>query len=302
VFNQGAATLTNCTISGNTATAIPGPLPGDPPIGGQGGGLYNVRETVTIGNTIVAGNTATIRGPDASGTMTSQGNNLIGKIDGSSGWVGSDLIGTSAKPLNPLLAPLGNYGGPTQTMALLAGSPAIDAGNNALIPTGVTTDQRGPGFPRIVGAAVDIGAFELQSIATTTAVTTSATPSTYGDSVTFTATVSGLSTPTGSVNFVIDSGTPVAGSAGSTTGTTDTWTYTTSTLPAGPHTVQALYVGTGSFTDSNATLSGGQLVNKANATVLVAPYTVTYDGSPHTAIFTFTGVNGETGPPSAPSM
>ena len=43
-------------------------------------------------------------------------------------------------------------------MALLPGSPAIDAGNNALIPAGVTTDQRG--LPRIVNGIVDIGAFE----------------------------------------------------------------------------------------------------------------------------------------------
>ena len=43
-------------------------------------------------------------------------------------------------------------------MALLPGSPAIDAGNNALIPAGVTTDQRG--LPRIVNGVVDIGAFE----------------------------------------------------------------------------------------------------------------------------------------------
>ena len=97
-------------------------------------------------------------GPDSIGTFVSQGNNLIGKTDGSSGWVGSDLTGTIATPLNPLLAPLGNYGGPTQTMALLPGSPAIDAGNNALIPAGVTTDQRG--LPRIVNTVVDIGAFE----------------------------------------------------------------------------------------------------------------------------------------------
>ena len=113
---------------------------------------------MTLGNTIVAENTATTSGPDAFGTFASTGNNLIGETDGSSGWVGSDLTGTIAQPLNPLLAPLGNYGGPTQTMALLPGSPAIDAGNNALIPAGVTTDQRG--LPRIVNGVVDIGAFE----------------------------------------------------------------------------------------------------------------------------------------------
>ena len=113
---------------------------------------------MNLGNTIVAANTAATSGPDALGTFASLGNNLIGETDGSSGWVGSDLTGTVAQPLNPLLAPLGNYGGPTQTMALLPGSPAIDAGNNALIPAGVTTDQRG--LARIVDGIVDIGAFE----------------------------------------------------------------------------------------------------------------------------------------------
>ena len=106
----------------------------------------------------MAGNTAAA-GPDVSAAFRLlSGNNLIGETDGSSGWVGSDLTGTIAAPLNPLLAPLGNYGGPTQTMALLPGSPAIDAGNNALIPAGITTDQRG--LPRIVNTIVDIGAFE----------------------------------------------------------------------------------------------------------------------------------------------
>jgi len=143
IASFGAVTLTNCTVSGNSAS-------------NNGGGLANYG-TATLGNTIVAGNTAAT-GPDVSGGITSQGNNLIGETDGSSGWVGSDLTGTVASPLNPLLAPLGNYGGPTQTMALLPGSRAIDAGNNALIPAGVITDQRGSN--RVVNGTVDIGAFE----------------------------------------------------------------------------------------------------------------------------------------------
>jgi hypothetical protein len=60
------------------------------------------------------------------------------------------------------LGPLQNHGGPTQARALLPGSPAIDAGDNLLVPAGVTTDQRGPGFHRIAHGTVDIGAFEVQ--------------------------------------------------------------------------------------------------------------------------------------------
>ena len=102
--------------------------------------------------------------------MPLQGNNLVGKTDGSSGWVGSDLTGTIAQPLNATLAPLGNYGGPTQTMALLPGSPAIGAG---VVVSGVTTDQRG----LIRGTTVDIGAFQTSLVVESTAgsvVTTAA--------------------------------------------------------------------------------------------------------------------------------
>ncbi len=172
----GSTTLTNCTVSGNSANNGGGLYNNDPGMitladctvtgnsaGNDGGGIDNAGGTVTLGNTIVAGNTATTSGPDAFGTFASQGNNLIGESDSSSGWVGSDLTGTIAQPLNPLLAPLEYYGGPTETMALLTGSPAIDAGNNALIPAGVTTDQRG--FARVVNGTVDIGAYEVQSVA-----------------------------------------------------------------------------------------------------------------------------------------
>jgi hypothetical protein len=59
--------------------------------------------------------------------------------------------------VDPLLGPLGSNGGPTRTHALLPGSIAINAGSN---PLGLTTDQRGTGFPRVSGSAADMGAYE----------------------------------------------------------------------------------------------------------------------------------------------
>jgi hypothetical protein len=158
VFNvQGQLKAVNATISNNSA-------PGGT---GAGGGIYNnnVAPAAVLGNTIVAGNTAgTANGPDIQGTVSSLGNNLIGAKDGSSGLtngVNSDIVGTSASPVSPLLSALGSYGGPTNTMALLPGSPAVNAGSNTLATNnGMTTDQRGFGFDRIVNTNVDIGAFE----------------------------------------------------------------------------------------------------------------------------------------------
>ena len=141
--------ILNCTLSGNTASIT---TPGT----GGGGILTTSNNTVSIGNTIVAGNIAPAGNPDAFGPYTSQGSNLIGDGSGSSGFTASgDQVGTGGAPINPKLDTLKNNGGATDTMALLSGSPAIDAGNDAIAPA---TDQRGLG--RFFKS--DIGAYEIQ--------------------------------------------------------------------------------------------------------------------------------------------
>jgi len=99
-------------------------------------------------NTIVAANAADGGGPDLSGGILSEvGVNLLGSTEGVTG----PFTGIVA---DPMLAPLGDNGGPTPTMLPLPGSPAIDVGGATSLPV----DQRG--FPRVVGAKVDIGSVE----------------------------------------------------------------------------------------------------------------------------------------------
>ena len=151
VYNGGGGiaggsplTITNCTIVDNS-----------------NGGISN--GNMTINNTIVAGNT----GYDISGQIIGN-NNLIGNgtgITNLSNLNTSNLVGTPINPINPLLGPLQNNGGSTQTMALLPGSPAINAGNTTLAVDAngnqLTIDQRGAGYPRVIGPTVDIGAYEF---------------------------------------------------------------------------------------------------------------------------------------------
>ena len=148
IWNDGTLAINDSTIAlDNVATA------------GLGGGLYVSGGTATLDNTIVAQNTSgTGTSPDdIDGTVSStSAYNLIGT--GGSGGLTNGTNGNQVGVANPLLGSPGNYGGPTETIPLLPGSPAIDAGSNALIPAGVTTDQRG--LPRIVNGIVDIGAFE----------------------------------------------------------------------------------------------------------------------------------------------
>jgi chitodextrinase len=191
VFNRATLTLVHCTLSANSvAGGNGGSAEADGGNGGdgRGGGLFHdAGSSSTIQNTIVAGNSVTGGageiggatdgangsglGPDvfSSGAVGSQGYNLIGNAANSSGF------GATADQINvnPLLGPLADYGGPTPTMALKAGSPAIDKSNSF----GLTTDQRGePRYddPNISNASggdgSDIGAYEAAELRITAAV------------------------------------------------------------------------------------------------------------------------------------
>ena len=133
ISNSGEATLTNSTVSGNAAAF-------------DSGGILHLDGPLTLKNSIIAGNSA----PNCDGlAVTSLGNN----IDGDST---CNLAGPDDQPgVDPLLGPLADNGGPTQTQALLAGSPAINAGDDT---AALAIDQRG--FPRV--GVSDIGAFEFQ--------------------------------------------------------------------------------------------------------------------------------------------
>ena len=151
----GIVTLTNNTISGNSTGN-----------GGSGGGIYNLGIIpIRARACIIAGNSGPVSDVDGGNSFTSEGFNVIGKTYYPFGFTqATDQTGTIASPLDPMLGPLANNGGPTLTHALLAGSPAIDAGDDSVLgsPLFLTTDQRGLGFPRKLGAHVDSGAFEGQ--------------------------------------------------------------------------------------------------------------------------------------------
>ena len=170
----GSISLTNVTISGNTATNKGGGLYTQKPAtivnstitlnsAAAGGGISHNGGTIDLKNTIVAGNMAALN-PDVEGALNSQGNNLIGDKGTASGFsngVNDDQVGTAGSPIDPLLGALQDNGGYTQTHALLAGSPAIDAGDNSV---GLADDQRRYSRPLDGNsdetATIDIGAYE----------------------------------------------------------------------------------------------------------------------------------------------
>jgi hypothetical protein len=144
-LNTGSLTLRNVTIAFNQAQGTTG----------SGGGVYNRSGLVSAYNSLFAKNVA-FHGPDFNGAFVAASNNLVEDPNQA---VGLMAGAGNIVQVDPKLGPLADNGGPTWTHALLAGSPAINHGNNAWIPAGVTTDQRG--FARIAGGTVDIGAYEL---------------------------------------------------------------------------------------------------------------------------------------------
>lgn len=239
---SGVMTLINSTVAGNM-------LEGNRC---DGGGVFNNGGTVNARNTIFAGNTGNcapgrFNGPDFNGRLVSQGYNLIGIQEcftsGGIIFCRPEISGNTTGNIlnvNAQLGPLADNGGQTLTHALLAGSPAINAGSNALAVdqnnNPLTTDERGVGFPRINNATVDMGAYEtllLPGNTTTTITADTPDPSNVGQSVTVSYTVtSGAGTPTGNVTVTdgVNScvGTVAAGSCSLTLNTVGSRTLTAS--------------------------------------------------------------------------
>jgi hypothetical protein len=185
IFNGGTLAITNSTISGNLAgstgaspgagggiangsgdteiqnSTINGNMADGPGGSGFGGNVFMAEGALEIGNTIlITGFGANISNFGNNGTIISDGYNLSN--DNAAGYLtgAGDQINT-----DPKLGPLQHNGGPTLTHALLADSPAIDAGDPNFNPNNfqppLIYDQRGPEFDRVKNGRIDIGAFEV---------------------------------------------------------------------------------------------------------------------------------------------
>ena len=168
---EGPLTITNATFSGNTISggdggAIATEVGSDTTLNnvtitdnsvtgtGDGGGIYRKDGTITIRNSIIAGNRddggeALDCGQDSGNAFSSSGHNIIGTTAGCSFTPGPE----DKLNVDPKLAPLADNGGFTETHALRRGSPAVNAADPA---TAARTDQRG-----LSRKLPDIGAYEL---------------------------------------------------------------------------------------------------------------------------------------------
>lgn len=238
--NHSYPVLTNVTFSGNTASI-------------RGGAVLNEGASPTFRNVTFTGNSAPVgTGGAIRNVINASGSSSNPQIYNSISWGnGSDEItsdgtgstsvtdsiiqggfsGMNVLSVNPLLAPLANNGGFTQTHALNAGSPAIDAGgaNSAC----ATSDQRGVTRPQ--GSACDMGAYEYDGFisSTPTFTPTSAPTSTFTSTpvLTNTAAPTATSTPT-FVPSATATNTPVASPASTSTSTTaPTFTNTPAVSP-----------------------------------------------------------------------
>lgn len=210
LVNNHIVNLFNVTVTGNLADRNGNDI-------GSGGGVHQsepsaLRLSLKVQSSIIAGNFDTpenavngTKHPDVSGRFESQGYNLIGTGDGSTGFTGDshDQIGGGTQVIDALLGPLADNGGPTQTHAPLPGSPAIDKGNpdNPKRESAcMETDQRGIRRP-VDGdedgvPVCDAGAVETAAASTTTTIVTNTTSTIDGSfPSTTTSTIAGTIGP-----------------------------------------------------------------------------------------------------------
>jgi hypothetical protein len=269
-------TIQNCTIAGNTARGPGGGICGGAvkiqnstitgnSVGNNRGGGIDCQSltSLILENSIVAGNTAGSRPDIATGVaITSNGHNFIGTTAGISGGVqaGDKTFANTGKTLPDLLETeagvpvLKSNGGPTLTIAVVPGSPAIDAGDNpSASNAGLTTDQRGFGraqpFASGGPATVDIGAVEMRSfLVTTTADTHVNGQTTLREALTQANAAGG--------NYITYSKTTAGGAVNFHDGTARTITVTGSAVP--PLTSSVTITGPG---EKLLAVSGNHLPN-----------------------------------------
>lgn len=281
--NPGILTLSNSTISRNSASLgggiettgvvkiINSTLTGN--LAANGGGIAQNMSTIssmTISNSIVAGNAAASN-PELfsnGGTFTSGGNNLVGQKNNAGGFpaIASDIILDGS--IDTTLAPLGNYGGTTQTHALLPGSLAI----NAASATAPATDQRG--IARV--GTPDIGAFESRGFV----ITANAPQSTVVNTAFATPPSATVTSPFGE---------PVAGGivtyAAPTTGASAI--FTSNTVISNTAMIDA--IGQVSIPTTANTIAGSYTIS-AGANGILIPASISLTNNPDTAVrFDLTG-------------
>ena len=216
IYDDSAAlTITNSTFSGNSAVDGIGST-------GSGGGISAYHGTLTITNSTISGNSAFISGGGiyTDGGTLNYANTIIANSISGGDCAGSGSIGTNTNNLvedgscggttgDPLLDSLKDNGGPTQTLALILTSPAIDAGEDTVCddnPGPNNLDQRG--VTRPVGTHCDIGAFEGAVDLTNPTITTFTVPSSSTSLTISPITVAATDNNTVTGYFITTSDTP----------------------------------------------------------------------------------------------
>ena len=239
--NPTSTTVTNSTIAGNTALVGGGMVSLYDSVVNviyctvannhsewRGGGLAHETGTLHLENCIVAGNTTGISDADIrkfSGTITGAGANLIGSNSSvTTEFPAGPLVGTSASPVLANLATLGDYGGPTQTMPPLPGSPAFNTAISGVTPSDVSsfewpyaTDQRGMTRETVDS---DLGAVEIvQIVGVASALDTGAytlrkaiEKADFNSTIKFNPALGGQTITLGGVQLLIDKNVTIDGS------------------------------------------------------------------------------------------
>ncbi len=261
IYTQGAGsvTLANSTVWKNTSTGLPA-------LAGDSASPYLISGTIVADNGSYNGDNYI--GSNCSASVIDKGYNLEDHSSGSCGFSAAnhDIVGQ-----DPQLDPNGlqDHGGPTQTVAEQATSPAIDAipTTSGLCPA---SDQRGMPRPDNGEASCDIGAYEYQdpaTVPTTTALTSSANPSVVGQQVTYTATVAPA--PDGGTVSFQDGGSPIGGCGSQPLDSSGRATCQVSYPSTGTHTISAVYSGDPGYVgSSSATVT--QTVTKVSSTALAS--------------------------------